>query len=85
MWRVLHGKFSKYKQQRIVTLWHGSFKALTIAKILANENLLATIQGVQTFLKKYTEIGIIGRKEVSGNKSKITCEVRSLENEKSIF
>ena len=43
-------KFSEYKQQRIVFLWHDGFKAPTIAKILAKENLLATRQGIQKFL-----------------------------------
>ena len=75
-------KFSEYKRQRIVFLWHDGFKALTIAKIVAKENLPATRQGIQKFLKKYTEIGTIGRKEGSGRKAKITAEVRRLVDEK---
>ena len=65
-------------------LWHDEFKAPTIAKILAKENLSATRQGIQKFLKKYTECGTIGRKEGSGRKSKITAEVRRLLDEKMI-
>ena len=75
-------KFSEYKRQRIVSLWHDGFKALTIATILAKENLPATRLGIQKFLKKYTEIGTIGRKEGSGRKSKITAELRRLVDEK---
>ena len=60
----------------------GGLKAPTIAKILAKENIPATRQGIQKFLKKYTEIGTIGRKEGSGRKSKITAEVRRLVDEK---
>ena len=75
-------EFSKYKRQRIVFLWHDGFKAATVAKILAKENLPATRQGIQKFLKKYTECGTIGRKEGSGRKSKITAEVRRLVDEK---
>ena len=69
-------KLSEYKRQRIVSLWHDGVKAPTIAKILAKENLPATRQGIQKFLKKYTECGAIGRMEGSGSKSKITAEVR---------
>ena len=74
-------KFSEYKWQRIVSLWHDGFKAPTIARILAKENLPATRQGIQKFLKKYTECGTIGRKEGSGRKSKLTAEVRRLVDE----
>ena len=45
-------RFSEYKRQRIVSLWHDGFKAPAIAKILAKENLPATRQGIQKFLKK---------------------------------
>ena len=76
-------RFSEYKRQRIVSLWQDGFKAPAIAKILAKENLPATRQGIQKFLKKYTESGTIGRKEGSGRKSKITAEVRRLVDEKN--
>ena len=59
-------RFSEYERQRIVSLWHDGFKAPAIATILAKENLPATRQGIQKFLKKYTESGTIGRKEGSG-------------------
>ena len=75
-------RFSEYKRQRIVSLWHDGFKAPAIAKILAKENLPATRQGIQKFLKNYTESGTLGRKEGSGRKSKITAEVRRLVDEK---
>ena len=42
--------FSKYKWQRIVSLWQDGYKAPTIAKFLAKENLPATRQGIQKFL-----------------------------------
>ena len=44
--------FSEYKRQRIVSLWRNGYKAPTIAKFLAKENLPATRQGIQKFLKK---------------------------------
>ena len=77
-------RFSEYKRQRIVSLWHDGFKAPAIAKILAKENLPATRQGIQKFLKNYTESGTLGRKEGSGRKSKITAEVRRLVDEKTL-
>ena len=76
--------FSEYKRQRIVSLWHDGRKAPTIARILAQEGLPASRQGVQKFLKKYTESGAIGRQEGSGRKSKITAEVRRLVDEKMV-
>ena len=74
--------FSEYKRQRIVSLWHDGRKAPTIARILAQEGLPASRQGMQKFLKKYTESGAFGRQEGSGRKSKITAEVRRLVDEK---
>ena len=58
------------------------FQAPTFAKILAKENLPDTRQGIRKFLKKYTEIGTIGRKEGSRRKSNITAEGRRLVSEK---
>ena len=76
--------YSEYKQQRIVSLWQDGNKAPKIAKLLAEENLPATRQGVHKFLKKYEDGGTIGRQEGAGRKTKITAEVRRLVNEKMI-
>ena len=62
--------FSKYKQQRIVSLLHNGHKAPTIARILTQENPPASGQGIQKFL--------IDRQVGSGRKSKITAKVRRL-------
>ena len=70
--------FSEYKRQRIVSFWHDGHKAPTVTRILVQESLPASRQGVQKFLKKYIENGAIGRQEGSGRKSKITAEVRRL-------
>ena len=56
----------------------------TIAKFLAKENLPATRQGIQKFLKKYEECGTIGRREGAGRKTKISAEVRRLVDDKMI-
>ena len=58
--------FSEYKRQRIVSLWYDGYKAPTIAKFLAKEDLSAMRQGIQKFLKKYEECGTIGRREGAG-------------------
>ena len=70
--------FSEYKRQRIISLWQDGYKAPTIAKVLAKENLPATRQGIHTFLKKYEECGAIDRKEGTGRKTKISAEVKRL-------
>lgn len=66
--------FSKYKGQRIVSLWHDRYNAPTIVKILEKEKLLAARQGIQKFLKKYEECGSIGRREGASRKTKINAE-----------
>ena len=66
--------YSEYKRQRIVCLWQDGYKAPKIAKLLAEENLSATRQGVHKFLKKYKECGTIGRQEGAGRKTEITAE-----------
>ena len=58
--------FCEYKRQRIVSLWQDGYKAPSIAKIVARENLPATRQGVHKFLNKYKECGTIGRREGAG-------------------
>ena len=64
--------FSEYKRQRFVSLWQDGYKAPSIAKILARENLPATRQGVHKFLNKYKECGTFGRREGAGRRSKIS-------------
>ena len=81
LWRICDVKVQRVQTTEGCSLWHDGFKAPTIAKILAKENLPATRQGIQKFLKKYTECGSIGRKEGSGRKSKLTAEVRRLVDE----
>ena len=66
--------FSKYKRQRIVSLWHDSYKAQENSEISKNkENLPATRQGIQKFLKKYEECGTVGKREGVGRKTKISA------------
>ena len=40
--------YSEYKQQRIVSLWQDGYKAPQIAKLLTEENLPVTRQGVKS-------------------------------------
>ena len=71
-WRVdrsiasVMASYSEYKRQRIVSLWQDGYKAPKIAKLLAEENLSATKQGVHKFLKKYEKCGTIARQEGAG-------------------
>ena len=53
--------YSSYKKQRILHFHTQGFKAPTIAKLLAEENLCCLRVGVAKFLKHYKEMGSIGR------------------------
>jgi transposase len=75
-------KYSLYKRQRIVTLSEDGHKSPTIAKMLHEENLAASRQGIQKFLKRYESSGAISRKEGTGRKSKVTEDIRRLIDEK---
>ena len=46
-------------------------KAPTIEKLLHEEGLHTTRQGIHYLLKKYQETGLISRKEGAGRKTKI--------------
>ena len=69
-------KYSTYKHQKIVSMWREGFKVPTTAKLLRDENLLFTRQGIWEFLKKYEATNLISRREGSGRKSKITDETK---------
>ena len=75
-------KYSLYKRQRIISLSEDGHKLPTIAKILHEENLVASRQGIQKFLKRYESSGAISRKEGTGKKSKVTEDIRRLIDEK---
>ena len=75
--------FSEYKKQRI--LFHylrGKHKAPTIAKLLRSEGFSASRQGVAEFLKRYESRGTIERKPGSGWPSKVTAEVKWIDEER---
>ena len=55
-------KFSEYKRQRIVSLWNDGFKAPTIAKILAKENLPATRQVFRNFSRSTLSVELLAEK-----------------------
>ena len=73
--------YSSYKKQRILHFHAQGFKAPTIAKLLAQENLCCSRVGVAKFLKHYEETGGIGRQPGSGRPSKITAEIKEIVNE----
>ena len=67
-WRVdqsiasVMASYSDYKWQRIVCLRQDGYKAQKIAKLLAEENLPATKQGIHKFLKKYEVVLLVDKK-----------------------
>ena len=70
--------FSSYKRQRILTYYFQGYKSPTIAKLLKEDKLLASWQGVRKFLKHYRKTGTIGRSAGSGRRAKISPEIRQI-------
>ena len=74
--------FSEYKKLRILVHYHqGKYKAPTITKLLRNEGLSASRQGVAEFLRRYESRGTIKRKPGSGRPSKVTAEIKQIVEE----
>ena len=68
--------YSEYVKQRIVFYFKEGCKPPTIQKLLSDEGLSTTCQGIAAFLKKYVDTGSIARRPGSGRPTKATEEVR---------
>ena len=64
--------YSAYKKQRILHFYSKGYKALTIQKFLAAENLVCSRVGIAKFIK------VFERTAGSGRPSKVTREVKEL-------
>ena len=70
--------YSSYKKERIVFLYSQGFKPPTIRKILSEEGMFATREGIHKFLLNFTETGCLLRRPGSGRPSKITAAIKRI-------
>ena len=70
--------YSAYKKQRILHFYSKGYKAPTIQKFLAAENLVCSRVGIAKFIKVFERTGSICRQPGSGRPSKVTREVKEL-------
>ena len=70
--------YSSYKRQRILYYHERGVRAPTICRLLKDERMTASRQGIRKFIVKYQETGAITRTPGCGRCSKITAEVRAL-------
>ena len=75
--------YSTYKQQRIMFHYLQGHKVPTICRLLQEEHLGASRVEIDKFLKKFRETGTIARRPGSGCPSKVTEEIKSLDDETS--
>ena len=77
--------YTEYIKQRILFYFHCQrYKAPTIAKLLHEEKLTVTREGVHKFIKHYQDTGAISRKPGSGRPSKITAEIKAIVDDQMI-
>lgn len=70
--------FSTYKKQRIIFLYQSRFRPPEIVKILKEDHLIASRQGVAKFIKHYRQTCTISRKHGSGRPSVITAQIKAI-------
>ena len=70
--------YSDYKKERIIYLYNQGFKPPTIKKLIAQEGMHATREGIHKFLVKFNETGCLVRRPGSGHPSKMTLEIKNL-------
>ena len=68
--------FSDYIKQRVLRHYSKGHKALTIAKLLQEEQLKALSVGVAKFIKHFLDTGTIARKPGSGYPSEVTEDIK---------
>ena len=77
--------YTEYIKQRILFYFHcQGYKAPMIAKLLHEEKLTVTREGVHKFIKHYQDTGAISRKPGSGRPSKITAEIKAIVDDQMI-
>ena len=69
--------YSEYKKQRILHYYFQGFRAPAICRLLEEEKLRTTREGIAKFLKKYQETGCVARRPGSGPPSKVTAEMKA--------
>ena len=70
--------FNEYTKLRIVFYYGKGYNAPAIAKALGQENLKASRQGVQKFLRRYLRTKTLARKAGSGRPLKISAEMKAV-------
>ena len=70
--------YSAYKKQHILHFYSKGYKAPTIQKFLAAENLVCSRVGIAKFIKVFERTGSICRQPGLGRPSKVTREVKEL-------
>ena len=70
--------YASYKKERIVYLYSKGLKPPTIRKILAEEGLIASQEGIHKFIERFKESGCLLRRPGSGRPSKITAEIKAI-------
>ena len=73
--------YSSYKKQRILCLYFRGYKPPTIAKLIREEGMQVSRCGMDKFIQRYRQTGIIARKLGSGRPFKITSEIKALVDE----
>ena len=70
--------YTTYKKQCILHFFLKSYKAPTISKFLAAENLMCSCIGIAKFIKVFKRMRSICRQPSSGRPLKVTREVKDL-------
>ena len=73
--------YSCYKKLRILFFRSKGLKAPEIEKRLLKEGMLASRQEIHDFIKRYEITGSIRRRPGSGQKSKVTDEIKAIVDE----
>ena len=74
--------FPEYVKQRILALSRDGLRPTTIARILAQEGVKASRQGIDKFLLRYEEDGSTSRRKGSGMPTIITEDMREIVEER---
>lgn len=82
VWSVEDGVHKLLVQEAVDPILHfAGYKSPTIAKLLWEEGMQASRQGIDKFIRQYRQTGTIARKLGSGHPSKVTAEMKTLVEE----
>ena len=70
--------YTIYKKERILYLYSQGLKPPTITKILVEENMTASREGIHKFLQKFSESGCLLRHPGCGHPSKVTADIKAI-------